>query len=156
MNHSIGKLVARIHESSHKWLAGELASAGLRGLAPSHGDVLAYLFWNGEASMHELADFARRTRPTMTVLVDKMEELGLVSRRKSESDTRSQIVSLTPLGEALRPAFEDISRRFVAMLYDGIGEKEAIAAEKTLSKILSNLEDEPSQPINNKAKENKR
>lgn len=156
MKHSIGKLVARIHESSHKWLAGELATAGLRGLAPSHGDVLAYLFWNGEASMHELADFARRTRPTMTVLVDKMEELGLVSRRKSESDTRSQIVSLTPLGEALRPAFEDISRRFVAMLYDGIGEKEAIAAEKTLSKILSNLEDEPSQPINNKAKENKR
>ena len=156
MKHSIGKLVARIHESSHKWLAGELAFAGLRGLAPSHGDVLAYLFWNGEASMHELADFARRTRPTMTVLVDKMEELGLVSRRKSESDTRSQIVRLTPQGEALRPEFEDISRRFVAMLYGGIGEKEAIAAEKTLLKILSNLEDHPSKHINHKAKENKK
>ena len=140
MKHSIGKLVARIHESSHKWLAKELASAGLRGLAPSHGDMLACLFWNGEASMRELADFAHRTRPTMTVLVDKMEALGLVSRRKSESDTRSQIVSLTPQGEALRPAFEEISRRFVAMLYDGVSEKEALAAEKTLSKILSNLE----------------
>ena len=140
MKHSIGKLVARIHESSHKWLAKELASAGLRGLAPSHGDVLACLFWNGEASMRELADFAHRTRPTMTVLVDKMEALGLVSRRKSESDTRSQIVSLTPQGEALRPAFEEISHRFVAMLYDGVREKEALAAEKTLSKILSNLE----------------
>ena len=156
MNYRIGKLVARIHESSHKWLAGELASAGLHGLAPSHGDVLAYLFWNGEASMHELADFARRTRPTMTVLVDKMEELGLVSRRKSESDTRSQIVSLTPQGEALRPAFEDISKRFVARLYDGIGEKAALAVEKTLSKILSNLEDKPSKPIRRKAKENKK
>ncbi|MBQ7652319.1 MAG: hypothetical protein IJS15_15270, partial [Victivallales bacterium] len=53
---------------------------------------------------------------------------------------RSQIVSLTPQGEALRPAFEEISRRFVAMLYDGVSEKEALAAEKTLSKILSNLE----------------
>ena len=89
--------------------------------------------------MHELADFAHRTRPTMTVLVDKMEELGLVTRRKSESDTRSQIVSLTTKGESLRPVFEDISRRFIATLYAGISEKEALAAEKTLLKILSNI-----------------
>ena len=139
MKHRIGKLVARIHEASHKWLEKELASAGLRGLAPSHGDVLAYLFGNGEASMHELADFAHRTRPTMTVLVDKMEKLGLVTRRKSESDTRSQIVTLTPRGKSLHPSFDDISRRFVAMLYAGISDKEARATEETLSKILLNL-----------------
>ena len=139
MKYRIGKLVATIHESSHRWLSAELASAGLRGLAPSHGDVLAYLFEHGEATMHELADFAHRTRPTMTVLVDKMEELGLVTRRKSESDTRSQIVSLTTKGESLRPVFEDISRRFIATLYAGISEKEALVAEKTLLKILSNI-----------------
>ena len=32
----------------------------------------------GEATMHELAAFAHRTRPTTTVLVDKLEEVGLV------------------------------------------------------------------------------
>ena len=76
----------------------------------------------------------------MTVLVDKMVELGLVARRKSTTDTRSQIVSLTAKGEALRPAFEDISKRFVAMLYDGVSERDAAKVEKTLSKILSNTE----------------
>lgn len=140
MNHQIGSLVARIHESSQRWLAGELAKAGLGSLAPSHGDVLAYLFAHGEAPMRELAAFAHRTRPTMTILVDKMEELGLVSRRKSTSDTRSQLVSLTAQGEALRPAFDDISARFTAMLCDGIPERDAAKIEKTLSRILSNTE----------------
>ncbi len=138
--HKIGKLVARIHEASHKWLVGELAAVGLKSLAPSHGDVLAYLFMHGAATMHELADFAHRTRPTMTVLVDKMEAVGLVTRRTSESDARSQVVRLTERGEALRPAFMDISSRFMSLLYAGITEEESETVERILSKILSNTE----------------
>ena len=138
--HHIGKLIARIHEAQQKWLADELASAGLKGLAPSHGDVLAYLFTHGTATMAELAAFAHRTRPTMTVLVDKMESLGLVRRRKSKDDTRNQIVSLTSDGEALRPAFEDISRRFISRLYDGVPDSDAAKVERILAKILQNAE----------------
>ncbi|MBQ9455794.1 MAG: winged helix-turn-helix transcriptional regulator [Thermoguttaceae bacterium] len=119
---------------------GELAAAGLKSLVPSHGDVLAYLFAHGEATMHELADFAHRTRPTMTVLVDKMESAGLVKREASKVDSRSTVVRLTERGEALRGAFESISSRFIEMLYTGVSEKEAETVERTLSKILSNIE----------------
>ena len=138
--HHIGKLVARIHEAQQKWLTDELASAGLKGLAPSHGDVLAYLFSHGNATMAELADFAHRTRPTMTVLVDKMESLGFVRRRKSKDDTRRQIVSLTKRGESLRTVFEDISTRFISRLYDGVSDSDAAEVERILTKILSNTE----------------
>ena len=138
--HHIGKLIARIHEAQQKWLTDELASAGLKDLAPSHGDVLAYLFAHNTATMAELADFAHRTRPTMTVLVDKMEALGLVRRRKSKDDTRNQIVSLTKEGASLRPAFEDISKRFISRLYDGVSESDAAEVERILTKILSNTE----------------
>ncbi len=138
--HHIGKLIARIHEAQQKWLADELASAGLKCLAPSHGDVLAYLFTHGTATMAELADFAHRTRPTMTVLVDKMETLGLVCRKKSKEDTRNQIVSLTKDGESMRPAFEDISTRFISCLYDGVSDSDAAEVERILAKILSNTE----------------
>ena len=140
MKHHIGKLVARIHEASHKWFARELAAAGLESLAPSHGDVLAYLFAHGEATMHELADFAHRTRPTMTVLVDKMEEAELVERVASDVDSRSTVVRLTRRGESLRAAFKSISRRFVSMLYNGVSEDEAETVERVLSKILSNIQ----------------
>ena len=138
--HEIGKLVARIHEASHRWLARELAAAGLKSLAPSHGDVLAFLFAHGEATMHELADFAHRTRPTMTVLVDKMESAGLVRREASKVDSRSTVVRLTERGESLRGAFKDISERFISMLYGGISEENAETLECLLEKVLRNVE----------------
>ncbi len=138
----MGKYIAAIHEALHKWLVGELASAGLDGLAPSHGDILACLYSRGEATMHELADFAHRTRPTTTVLVDKMVSLGLVTRERSKVDTRSQVVRLTERGESLRGVFNSISERYMKLLSSGISERESKMVERILSKILSNIKKE--------------
>lgn len=110
------------------------------GLAPSHGDVLAFLFQKGEAAMHEIAEFAHRTRPTMTVLVDKLSAQGLVVRERSAADTRRVIVRLTESGEALRAAFKAISRRYLATFYDGLAPDEAETLEKLLEKVLANQE----------------
>ncbi len=136
----LGKYIAAIHEASQKWLAEELARAGLDGLAPSHGDILACLYSRGEATMRELADFAHRTRPTTTVLVDKMEALGLVARERSEVDTRSQIVRLTDRGKSMRGKFNSISERYVKLLSSGISQRESEEVESALSKILSNMQ----------------
>ena len=140
MNHNMGMLIARLHEQSHRWLVGELSRAGLSRLAPSHGDVLALLFLRGEATMHEIAAFAHRTRPTATVLVDKLSDMGLVVREKSAVDARSLVARLTADGEALRPAFKAISRRYRARLYKGLAAEEAATLERLLGKVLANQE----------------
>ena len=139
MNHNMGMLIARLHEQAHRWLVGELSRAGLSGLAPSHGDVLALLFQRGEATMHEIATFAHRTRPTMTVLVELVDR-GLVVREKSAEDARSLVVRLTAAGVALRPAFETLSRRYRARLYKGLAAEEAATLERLLEKVLANQE----------------
>ena len=137
MQRNLGHLLAVAHERADRWLATELAAAGLKGLAPSHGDVLALLFRKGEATMHEIAAFARRTKPTTTILVDKLEALGYVARVPSATDARSVVVRLTPTGEALRPSFDAISRRFVRFLYAGLSREEAETLERLLGKTLS-------------------
>ena len=137
MQRNLGHLLAVAHERADRWLAAELAAAGLKGLAPSHGDVLALLFRKGEATMHEIAAFARRTKPTTTILVDKLEALGYVARVPSATDARSVVVRLTPEGAALRPAFDAISRRFVRFLYAGLSREEAETLERLLGKTLS-------------------
>ena len=87
--------------------------------------------------MHEIAAFARRTKPTTTILVDKLEALGYVARVPSATDARSVVVRLTPAGEALRPAFRSISRRFCAFLYAGLTREESETLERLLEKSLS-------------------
>ena len=86
--------------------------------------------------MHEIAAFARRTKPTTTILVDKLEALGYVTREASGTDARCQIVRLTSTGEALRPAFDEISRRFVPFLYAGLSREESDTLERLLGKVL--------------------
>ena len=136
MRRNLAHLLSLAHERADRWLVAELAAAGLKGLAPSHGDVFALLFQKGEATMHEIAAFARRTKPTTTILVDKLESLGYVAREASESDARSVVVRLTPSGEALRPKFEEISRRLIAKLYGGLDDAEAETLERLLGKVL--------------------
>ena len=140
MKHDAVMLMGRIHDLTHKWLRGELAAAGLSGIVPSHGDVLALLFMKGEATMHELAAFAHRTKPTTTVLVDKLEEVGLVRRAQSEDDARSVVVVLTAEGEALRGSFAAISKKLVSRVYSPLSKDEGEMLEKLLNKVLSNLE----------------
>ena len=133
-------LISRIHEAAAKWISDELAAAGLEGVAPSHGDVLALLFRQKEATMHELAAFARRTKPTMTVLVGKLENMGLVTRTQSPLDARCQIVRLTPEGERLRPAFASISRRLVERAYAGLSPADARRLEAALAAMLARFD----------------
>ena len=139
MKHNLVMLVSRIHGLTRRWLTDALADAGLTGLAPSHGDVLACLFQNGGATMQELAAFAHRTKPTTTILVDKLEQMGLVRRERSAADARSTTVALTSEGEALRGKFESISRRLVRLVYSPLDKEEAETLEKLLNKVLTNL-----------------
>ncbi len=139
MTHSTAMLIGRIHDLTHKWLTDELAAAGLPGVAPSHGDVLALLFLKGEATMQELAAFAHRTKPTTTVLVDKLEQMGLVSRAKSKDDARSTIITLTDKGEALRPTFESISHCLIHFVHSDLTEQETETLEILLEKMLSGM-----------------
>lgn len=140
MKHDAVMLMGRLHDLTQKWLRGELAAAGLSGIVPSHGDVLALLFMKGEATMHELAAFAHRTKPTTTVLVDKLEEMGLVRRAQSEDDARSVVVALTVEGESLRGRFDVISKKLVSRIYGPLEKSEGEMFEKLLNKVLSNLE----------------
>lgn len=140
MKYDAVMLMGRIHDLTQKWLRGELVAAGLSGIVPSHGDVLALLFMKDEATMHELAAFAHRTRPTTTVLVDKLEEVGLVRRAQSEDDARSTVVALTAEGASPRGSFKTISKKLVLRVYSPLSKDEGEMLEKLLNKVLSNLE----------------
>lgn len=67
-------------------------------------DVLSVLRRQGapfELSSTELADAALLSSGAMTTRIDGMEKLGLVTRRRGESDARMMLVRLTQRGKNL-------------------------------------------------------
>lgn len=128
-------LVSKVHEKGNRFIIQELKRNGVVGIVPSHGDILMCLYQNGRMSMKDISDKIRRTKPTVTVLIDKLEKLGLVERQPSETDNRSTNILLTQKGQEFKPVFEKISEDLNNMLYQNLSEQESDILENLLQKI---------------------
>ncbi|HEU0282455.1 MAG TPA: MarR family transcriptional regulator [Gallionella sp.] len=70
-------------------------------LTPPQFDIVATLGNTPGMSPKELGEKTLITKGTLTGVVDRLEDKGLVRRIASPSDGRSQIVQLTPQGKRL-------------------------------------------------------
>ncbi len=129
-------LVSKIHEKGNRFIIEKLKNNGAEGLAPSHGDILVCLYKNGKMTMKDIANCIHRTKPTVTVLVDKLEKLGYLKREASVEDSRSTNIVLTQKGEDFKVIFEKISKELNKMLYKNLSPEESELLEKLLKKIL--------------------
>ena len=129
-------LVSKIHEKGNRFIIEELKNNGVEGLVPSHGDILVCLYKNGKMTMKDIANSIHRTKPTVTVLVDKLEKLGYLKREASDEDSRSTNIVLTQKGEDFKLIFEKISEELNKMLYKNLSSEESELIEYLLKKIL--------------------
>ena len=139
-NQRLITLSSRLAEKANKFIIAELKKYNLTEIAPSHGDILSLLFDGKAYEMSEIAKKIHRTKPTVTVLVEKLEKSGYVQRVKSDTDARFTNVSLTPKGFELKPVFETISEQLNALAYAGLREEEAMLLEILLEKAIVNFE----------------
>ena len=128
-------LVSKIHEQGNRFIIEELKNNGAEGLVPSHGDILVCLYKNGKMTMKDIANCIHRTKPTVTVLVDKLEKLGYLKREASVEDNRSTNIVLTQKGEDFKVIFEKISNELNKMLYKNLSQEESELIEKLLRKV---------------------
>lgn len=139
MKHNSISLISRIREKSSKFLTDKLDENGIKGVVPSHGDIMAVLFSVEKCTMKELASRIHRTKSTLTILVDKLVMLGLIEKEKSNEDSRITYIKLTDRGLAFRSVFEKISKELNSKVYNGFTDEEADAVEYLLEKISKNL-----------------
>lgn len=129
-------LISKIQEKGNRFIVGRLRENGIEGLVPSHGDILAVLYYCGKSTMKNIADRIHRTKPTVTILVDKLERQGFVRREKSPEDSRITYILLTSKGEEFRPVFEKISKDLNELLYKNLSDSEAEILDKILEKMV--------------------
>lgn len=77
------------------------------GLTPGHTKALLMIDPDQPLPMGNLAQLFSCDASTVTWLVDRLEERGLVERRGLASDRRVKTVALTPLGIKTKKALEE-------------------------------------------------
>jgi len=125
-----------LSDGFRRW--NKLAESNLSevGLSLSEFRVLRVLFETGARPMVTLAVEQGMTAPGMTMVVDKLEEAGLVRRVRSDADRRAINVAITGKGgEKLKRALK-LHGRFVEQAINGMSAQEIDSFLTTLNRVV--------------------
>lgn len=90
-----------------------LPPEGMGELPVAQARVLAHLARDGARRVGELAEDLGVRVPTVTGIVDRLEERGLVERRRSPEDGRAVLVAALPAGERLAAQVRALRERAI-------------------------------------------
>lgn len=105
----LGPLMARQrHAMAERWCFKSLSGANIH--------LLMILESHGTMPMTRLAELQDVSLPTMSGIVDRMVDRGLVERVRDDEDRRLVLVSVSPAGRAAIEEFELVRRQHLALV----------------------------------------
>jgi DNA-binding MarR family transcriptional regulator len=138
-------IIARIHQTSGRIFETILKKHGLSEISPAQGRILFALWKNDNVPIQELVRQTSLSKSTLTLMLDRLEEQGLVVRVPSTQDRREILIRLTEKDRSLRDTYARVSEEMARISLSGVGPDEIEALEDTLRKILANLVDYEAQ-----------
>ena len=91
------------------------------GVTEQQWRILRVLHERGELEPWQIADACRISSPSLTGMLTRMDATGMVRRRRSSTDQRRQVVSLTPSSRRQVAAMVPLVERQYRYLEDAIG-----------------------------------
>ncbi len=136
MNSSFHYLVMAEQAMVQKALLACIKGSGLTLGQPK---VLDYLKDHNGASQKDIAGGCHIEAGSLTSILNRMEERGIVERRMLHGNRRSSYVFLTEKGEKLRDLVTKSFEQIEDEAFQGISEQEKEQFMQTFSKIYENL-----------------
>ena len=137
-----GFLISRIKQMGTRIFDRMLATSGIDEFNGAQGRILYVLWQNDEISISSLSAQTSLANTTLTAMLDRMENNGLIVRKFDPKDRRNRLIVLTEKARSLKDDYTRISRKMNEIYYTGFTETEIVQFESYLQRILHNLEKE--------------
>ena len=111
-------------------------------LTPSSAAALATIERRGPLAPSELAELERVKRPTITRVVARLEETGLVERTGDPADGRASLVSITREGSDLLRRIRTRKTAYLARRLSKLDPDDLAALERAADVLEGILEDD--------------
>lgn len=134
-----GFLIAKIHHLSGRIFARKLKEYRIREISPAQGRIMFVLWRNDGIPINELARRTSLAKSTLTSMLDRLEELGYVTRVHSPVDRREILIKRTEKDKAWQKSYVQVSQDMTKLFYDGFSQDEIEEFERYLRRILDNL-----------------
>ena len=140
-----GFLVSQIKHLQGRVGEKILAQAGIEEFNGAQGKIL-YILWQTDfVPIVELSKKTGLAKTTLTSMLDRMEQSGLIVRVFDKTDRRQIRISLTDKANSLYEAYENVSIKMAEIFYKGFSDDEIIEFENMLKRILKNLNERGNQ-----------
>lgn len=102
--------------------------------------IILYHLWNERGlTISEVANISRKDIANATRIIDKLEKMGYVSKKRNENDSRSFLISALPKAEEIKNQVQNCWKESVELATEGISESEQQFLLKIIEKIESNV-----------------
>ena len=137
-----GYLISRIKQAGTRIFDRMLAASGIDAFNGAQGRILYVLWQHEDISISSLSAKTSLANTTLTSMLDRMENSGLIVRKPDPADRRSRLIALTDKAKALQHDYELVSQQMNERYYIGFSESEIRQFEAYLQRVLANLEKE--------------
>jgi MarR family transcriptional regulator, organic hydroperoxide resistance regulator len=134
-----GFLISQIKQISGRIFEKLLSNAGVDTFNGAQGRILYVLWQEDNIPIAELSKKTGLAKTTLTSMLDRMEESGLLLRIFDKTNRRQIRIVLTDQARSLSGKYDKVSQEMNEIYYAGFSDDEIIAFENTLRRILKNL-----------------
>lgn len=134
-----GFLITQIKLAQRRIFQKLLQNCGVEDFNGPQGNILYVLWQKDSIPIVEIAEKTGLAKNTLTVMLDRMEESGLVFRKQSEDDRRKALICLTEKARGLEKDYNLVSQQMNDLFFRNFSEKEIEELEKYLDRIMENL-----------------
>ena len=135
-----GFLISRLNKVGGRIFERILAEQNIYAFNGAQGRILYVLWQQDSIPIREISEKTGLAVTSLTSMLDRMEEAGLLRRTDAPGDRRKILIELTDKAKALRPAYDSVSKKMGDILYAGFSESEIAETEQDLSRMMRNLE----------------
>ena len=112
-------------------------SLSVLNLSNGQGGVISALGRNGALTQNELAKFRQVTPATISIMIDRMERDGLVTRSSEKANSRSNKVVLTDKGWDLYKKLDELMTTEAQTVFSTLTDDERHEAEIIFHKLIN-------------------
>lgn len=133
-------MISQIHQLQGREFEKMLKEIGLDAFNGAQGRILYVLWERDKLSITEISHLTSLAKTTLTSMLDRMEESGLVVRIPDTINRRQIFVSITEKAKKYREIYDQVSEEMNKLFYQNFKENEIVNFENTLKRIIHNLE----------------
>ena len=150
MESRTGFLISQIKQVQSRIFQRLLQESGVEEFNGPQGHILYVLWQKDEVPIVELSQKTGLAKNTLTAMLGRMEEAGLIERKAAASDKRQSLIVLTKKARNLQEKYDEVSKKMNEIFYKDFSQKEVNIIDQFLDRILLNLEQSERTPRNGK------